>query len=79
MVSVSVSSSGAVLQGAGWARLNRLRSEETGDVGIREIQTESHVQRGLCIENSLSQSWEDLSLVVTPCVMQGSKLTSCVF
>ena len=51
------------MQGAGWARLNRLRSEETGDVGIREIQTESHVQRGLCIENSLSQSWEDLSLV----------------
>lgn len=54
-------------QGAGWARLNRLRSEETGDVGIREIQTESHVQRGLCIENSLSQSWEDLSLVAFSC------------
>ena len=53
-----------MLQGAGWARLNRLRSEETGDVGIREIQTESNVQRGLCIENSLSQSWEDLSLVI---------------
>ena len=33
-------------------------------MGIREIQTESHVQRGLNIENSLSQSWEDLSLVV---------------
>ena len=53
-----------MLQGAGWARVNRLRSEESGDMGIREIQTESHVQRGLTIENSLSQSWEDLSLVV---------------
>ena len=53
-----------MLQGAGWARVNRLRSEESGDMGIREIQTESNVQRGLNIENSLSQSWEDLSLVV---------------
>ena len=65
-------------QGAGWARLNRIRSEETGDLGVREIQSERDVQRGLNIENSLSQSWEDLSLVVTPCVMQCSKLTSCV-
>lgn len=50
-------------QGAGWARLNRLRVEETGDVVVREIQTERDVHRGLCIENNLSQSWEDLSLV----------------
>ena len=50
-------------QGAGWARLNRLKVEETGDVGKLEIQTEREMQRGLCIENSLSQSWEDLSLV----------------
>ena len=50
-------------QGAGWARLNRIRSEETGDLGVREIQSERDVQRGLNIENSLSQSWEDLSLV----------------
>ena len=64
-----------MLQGAGWARLNRLRSEETGDVGIREIQTESHVQRGLCIENSLSQSWEDLSLVGSHLVISVSVLT----
>jgi len=49
-------------QGAGWARLNRLKVEETGDVGKLEIQTEREMQRGLCIENSLSQSWEDLSL-----------------
>ena len=27
-------------QGAGWARLNRLKVEETGDVGKLEIQTE---------------------------------------
>ena len=50
-------------QGAGWARLNRIRSEETGDLVGREIQAERDVQRGLTIENSLSQSWEDLSLV----------------
>ena len=50
-------------QGAGWARLNRLRVEETGDVVVREIQTERDVHRGLSIENNLSQSWEDLSLV----------------
>jgi len=49
-------------QGAGWARLNRLKVEETGDVGKLEIQTEREMQRGLCIENNLSQSWEDLSL-----------------
>lgn len=49
--------------GYGWARLNRLRVEESGDVVVREIQTERDVHRGLCIENSLSQSWEDLSLV----------------
>jgi len=50
-------------QGAGWARLNRLRVEETGEaVGVREIQTEQSVHRGLCIENTLSQSWEDLTL-----------------
>jgi len=48
--------------GYGWARLNRLRVEESGDVVVREIQTERDVHRGLCIENSLSQSWEDLSL-----------------
>jgi len=49
-------------QGAGWARLHKLKVEETGDVGKLEIQTEREMQRGLCIENSLSQSWEDLSL-----------------
>ena len=58
-----------VVQGAGWARLNRLRVEETGEaVGVREIQTEQSVHRGLCIENTLSQSWEDLTLV--SCAMQ---------
>lgn len=57
-----VSPSSPVSQGAGWARLNRIRSEETGDLGVREIQSERDVQRGLNIENSLSQSWEDLSL-----------------
>ena len=51
-------------QGAGWARLNRIRSEETGDLVGREIQAERDVQRGLNIENSLSQSWEDLTLVI---------------
>ena len=60
-----------VVQGAGWARLNRLRVEETGEaVGVREIQTEQSVHRGLCIENTLSQSWEDLTLV--SCAMQGA-------
>ena len=58
-----VSPASPVSQGAGWARLNRIRSEETGDLGVREIQSERDVQRGLNIENSLSQSWEDLSLV----------------
>ena len=53
-------------QGGGLARLNRIRSEETGDLVGREIQTERDVQRGLNIENSLSQSWEDLSLVTCP-------------
>ena len=55
-------------QGAGWARLNRIRSEETGDLVGREIQAERDVQRGLNIENSLSQSWEDLSLVIIICL-----------
>ena len=54
-------------QGGGLARLNRIRSEETGDLVGREIQTERDVQRGLNIENSLSQSWEDLSLVNISC------------
>lgn len=48
--------------GAGWARLNRLKVEETGDPGRLETDSERSVQRGLSIENSLSQSWEDLSL-----------------
>jgi len=59
---VTGSVGGHLGQGAGWARLNRLKVEETGDVGKLEIQTEREMQRGLCIENSLSQSWEDLSL-----------------
>lgn len=46
----------------GWARLNRLKVEETGDVGKSEIATEREVQRGITLENNLSQSWEDLSL-----------------
>ena len=49
--------------GAGWARLNRLKVEESSDVAGKEIQSEREVQRGLNIENTLSQSWEDLSLV----------------
>ena len=64
-----------VVQGAGWARLNRLRVEETGEaVGVREIQTEQSVHRGLCIENTLSQSWEDLTLV--SCAVQLRQMTS---
>ena len=64
-----------VVQGAGWARLNRLRVEETGEaVGVREIQTEQSVHRGLCIENTLSQSWEDLTLV--SCAVQLWQMTS---
>ena len=43
--------------------MNRLKVEETKDVSKAEIQTEREVQRGLSIENNLSQSWEDLSLV----------------
>ena len=63
-----------VVQGAGWARLNRLRVEETGEaVGVREIQTEQSVHRGLCIENTLSQSWEDLTLV--SCAVQLRQMT----
>jgi len=58
---VSPGSGGHLGQGAGWARLNRLKVEE-GDVGKLEIQTEREMQRGLSIENNLSQSWEDLSL-----------------
>ena len=62
-------------QGAGWARLNRLRVEETGEaVGVREIQTEQSVHRGLCIENTLSQSWEDLTLV--GCAVRLQQITS---
>jgi len=52
--------------GAGWARLNRIKVEETKDVSKLEIQTEREVQRGLSIENNLSQSWEDLSLSDNP-------------
>ena len=66
-----------VVQGAGWARLNRLRVEETGEaVGVREIQTEQSVHRGLCIENTLSQSWEDLTLV--SCAVQLRQMTSLI-
>ena len=50
-------------QGAGWARLNKLRVEETKDQAKREIANEREVQRGISVENKLSQSWEDLSLV----------------
>ena len=46
----------------GWARLNRLKVEETGDIGKNEIATEREVQRGITMEKNLSQSWEDLSL-----------------
>jgi len=46
----------------GWARLNRLKVEETIDVGKNEIATEREVQRGINMEKTLSQSWEDLSL-----------------
>jgi len=52
--------------GGGWSRVNRLKVEETKDVSKAEIQTEREVQRGLSIENNLSQSWEDLSLSETP-------------
>ena len=67
---VTGSVGGHLGQGAGWARLNRLKVEETGDVGKLEIQTEREMQRGLCIENSLSQSWEDLSLVSINIIFQ---------
>ena len=46
----------------GWARLNRLKVEETRDVGKNEIATEREVQREISMEKNLSQSWEDLSL-----------------
>lgn len=46
----------------GFARLNRLKVEESEDVGKLEIQAEREVQRGISIETNLSQSWEDLSL-----------------
>merc|ERR1712013_496811 len=46
--------------------MGRLKVEETKDVSKAEIQTEREVQRGLSIENNLSQSWEDLSLSETP-------------
>jgi len=46
----------------GWARLNRLKVEETGDHGKSEIATEREVQRELSLEKTLSQSCEDLSL-----------------
>ena len=49
----------------GWARLNRLKVEETVDVGANEIATEREVQREISLENNLSQSWEDLSLTET--------------
>jgi len=55
-----------LMGGAGWARLNRIKVEETKDVSKLEIQTEREVQRGLNIENNLSQSWEDLSLSDAP-------------
>ena len=55
--------------GGGWSRVNRLKVEETKDVSKAEIQTEREVQRGLSIENNLSQSWEDLSLVRTLILM----------
>ena len=48
---------------AGRSRVNRLKVEETKDVRAAEIDQERGVQRGLSIENTLSQSWEDLSLV----------------
>jgi hypothetical protein len=54
---------GRDLVGAGWSRLHRLKVEETKNVSKAEIQTEREVQRGLSMENTLSQSWEDLSLV----------------
>jgi len=46
----------------GWARLNRLKVEETSDVGKCEIATEREVQRELSLEKTLSQSCEDLTL-----------------
>lgn len=46
----------------GWARLNRLKVEETGDLGKSEIATEREVQREIHLEKTLSQSCEDLSL-----------------
>ena len=62
--SISPVSPGGGGQGAGWARLNKLRVEETSkDPAKREIANEREVQRGISVENKLSQSWEDLSLV----------------
>jgi len=46
----------------GWARLNRLKVEETGDLVKSEIATEREVQREISLEKTLSQSCEDLSL-----------------
>merc|ERR1719509_279339 len=43
-----------------------LEVEETKDVRAAEIDQERGVQRGLSIENTLSQSWEDLSLSEAP-------------
>ena len=60
--------------GGGWSRVNRLKVEETKDVSKAEIQTEREVQRGLSIENNLSQSWEDLSLVRTLILMRSNIL-----
>jgi len=48
--------------GAGWLRLNRLKVEETGDLGKSEIANEREIQRGITMEKNLSQSWEDLRL-----------------
>jgi hypothetical protein len=46
-----------------YAVLN-IRVEETSDIGKLEIATEREIQRGITIEKNLSQSWEDLSLVI---------------
>jgi len=50
----------------GRSRVNRLKVEETKDVRAAEMDQERGVQRGLSIENTLSQSWEDLSLSEAP-------------
>jgi len=64
--SISPVSPGGGAQAAGWARLNKLRVEETKDQAKREIATEREVQRGIHVETNLSQSWEDLSLTDVP-------------